>query len=812
MHCASCAGKIENALKQIEGVGSAVVNFAAETATVEWDEKRADLEDLAKAVKSIGYELQTGIERKQLLNLKVVGMNSPHCAGVVEGAIKKLPGIEGVEVDYNNARAKVVLDTNKIDESKILEVIADAGYKPLREEGEDLEDKERRERQREFALIRRKVLVGAVLTGLIFLLTYLPLPFPSLFWKNFSLFLLTIPVQFWVGSQFYKGLVLLFKYKTADMNTLIAIGTLAAFLYSTVATFFPHLFERGGIPADVYFDTSAAIITLILLGRLLEARAKGEASEAIKKLMGLAAKTAKVLRDGKEQEIPIEQVRVGDIVVVHPGEKIPVDGIIVEGKSSIDESMVTGESMPVSKSKGDKVIGATLNQTGTFKFKATRVGKDTLLSQIIKMVEEAQGSKAPIQRLADLVASYFVPAVLLIAAATFLIWFFFGPQPALTFALVNTVAVLIIACPCALGLATPTAIMVGTGIGAQHGILIKNAEALEIAHKVEAIILDKTGTLTEGKPKVTDIIKLKTKSEELKTKSVKLKTDKSKRDEDEILRLAAAAELRSEHPLGKAVVEEARRRRLKIQEPESFRSVTGAGVKARMKGVWVYVGRRLKEKDGVEEAEKLQNQGKTVFFVYRQKRLLGLIAVADTLKKNSKKAVEELHKLGLEVIMMTGDNPKTARAIARQVGIERVLAEVLPQDKAQKVDDLQKGGKIVAMVGDGINDAPALASADVGIAMGTGTDIAMESAGITLMRGDLMGVVKALKLSKATLRIIKQNLFWAFFYNTAFIPIAAGVLYPFFGILLNPIFAAAAMAFSSVSVVSNSLRLKRIRL
>ncbi len=500
-----------------------------------------------------------------------------------------------------------------------------------------------------------------------------------------------------------------------------------------------------------------------------------------------------------EVKIPVEQIKTNDIIVVRPGEKIPVDGVIIEGRSSIDESMVTGESMPVTKTVNDQVIGATINQTGSFKFRATKVGKETVLSQIIKMIEEAQGSKAPIQRLADLISSYFVPVVLIIAGLTFGVWFFFGPSPTFTFALINTIGVLIIACPCALGLATPTAIMVGTGLGAEHGILIKNAQSLEIAHKLETVILDKTGTLTKGEPSVTDIISV-TNS---KTKNQKLN----------ILSLVASVEQRSEHPLGKAIVKKAKKHDLKLIEPKKFKSITGQGIKGIINNQKIYVGKKLDHQSHSQTdlAEDLKDQGKTVVYVYLNNKLIGFIAIADTLKENSKKAVEKLHQLGLKVVMITGDNEKTAQAMAKQLEIDQVMAQVIPQNKAKKVKELQKEGKKVAMVGDGINDAPALAASDVGIAMGTGTDVAMESAGITLMTGDLMGVVKAIKLSKTTMRIIKQNLFWAFFYNSAFIPVAAGVLYPFFGILLNPIFAAGAMAFSSLSVVSNSLRLKKFK-
>ena len=614
------------------------------------------------------------------------------------------------------------------------------------------------------------------------------------------LFLLATPVQFWVGWQFYRGFFVALKNKIANMDTLIAVGTSAAYGYSIVATFFPNFFRGAGLEVNIYFDTAAIIITLILLGRLLEARARAGTSEAIKKLMGLRAKTARVVRDGEEKDIPVEEVIAGDVVVVRPGEKIPVDGIIVEGRTSIDESMVTGESMPVTKEISDSAIGATINKFGSFKFRATKVGKDTVLSQIIELVLRAQGSKAPIQKLADKVTAIFVPSVLGIAAVTFIIWLIFGPAPAFTFALLNFVAVLIIACPCALGLATPTAIMVGTGMGAANGILIKDAESLEIAHKVNTIVMDKTGTITMGQPALTDIITLGSLAE------------------NEILHLAASAEKNSEHPLGVTIVEAAKKKNIEFTDPSSFEAIAGAGVKVEISGKKILVGtkqlmtgQKVVTAGGEQKMTELEEQGKTVMILAVDGKEVGLIAVADTPKVSSRAAVEKLQKMGLEVIMMTGDNQKTAEAIAREVGIKRVIAKVLPENKAEEVKKLQKEGRVVAMVGDGINDAPALAAADVGIAMGTGTDIAMEAGDITLMKGDLKSIVAALGLSKATMKIIKQNLFWAYAYNTILIPVAAGVLFPFFGILLNPILAAGAMGLSSISVVANSLRLKRFK-
>jgi Cu+-exporting ATPase len=587
------------------------------------------------------------------------------------------------------------------------------------------------------------------------------------------------------------------------MNTLIAVGTSAAYVYSVTATFFPSVFEIKGYSAHVYFDTAATIIVLILLGRLLEARAKGKTSEAIKKLMGLQAKTARIIVDGDERDVPIEDVEIGDVVVVRPGEKIPVDGILKEGYSSVDESMISGESIPVEKKAGDGVVGATINKTGSFKFEAQKVGRDTMLSQIINMVQEAQGSKPPIARLADRIASIFVPVVMVIAAVTFVVWFSLGPPPSFTYAMLNFIAVLIIACPCALGLATPTSIMVGTGKGAEHGILIRGAEALETAHKINVIVFDKTGTLTKGEPVVTDIVIC----------------DGSRVTSDELLLFAASAEKGSEHPLGEAIVKKAKERNIQLQNPSEFRAIPGHGIKARIDEKDVLLGNAdFMVNEGISiteiegQAEDLSDRGKTPMYVAVDGSVTGIIAVADTLKDNSVTAVQALGKLGVATVMITGDNRRTAESIAREAGIDSVIAEVLPEDKASEVRKLQSENNVVAMVGDGINDAPALAQSDVGIAIGTGTDVAIEASDITLISGDLKGVVASVALSKATIKNIKQNLFWAFAYNTILIPLAAGILFPFFGILLNPMFAAAAMGMSSVTVVSNALRLRRFSL
>ena len=816
MTCASCATSIEKGLSKLPGVSRVNVNLASEKASIEYEPGKVDTKTLMDAISDVGY----GVAVKKT-TFSVGGVTCASCVANIEKALNKVPGVISVNVNLASEKATVQYLEDEAGMADFRQAVEGAGYSILAEvspEGIAEPDAATAAARHEVRSLRDKLIFAGAI-GLFMLLVAIS-EFsggwmPSSLGNHYLLWALATPVQFWAGWQFYKGFWAALKHKRANMNTLIAVGTSAAYFYSVTAILFPGFFASGGREASVYFDTAAIIIALILLGRFLEARAKGRTSEAIKKLIGMQAKTARVVRQGEERDIPVEEVVAGDIVIVRPGEKIPVDGTVKEGYSSIDESMVTGESMPVEKRAGDEVIGATINKTGSFRFKATKVGKDTALAQIIKLVEEAQGSKAPIQRLADVISSYFVPIVIGIAAATFIIWYSIGPAPALTFALLNFVAVLIIACPCALGLATPTAIMVGTGKGAENGVLIRSGEALETAHKIKAIILDKTGTLTQGQPVVTDVVA---------TPDFR---------EEELLMMAASAERGSEHPLGESIVNAAKEKNLSLVDATEFNAIAGHGIEAKVNGKKVLLGnlklmqeREVPMEDLEEKSIQFSHEGKTPMFLGIDGQAAGIIAVADTLKPNSKEAVRELHRLGLEVVMLTGDNQRTADAIAQEVGIDRALAEVLPEHKAQEVKKLQDEGKIVAMVGDGINDAPALAQADVGIAIGTGTDVAMEAANITLISGDLRGVVTAISLSKRTLRIIKQNLFWAFAYNSALIPVAAGALFFVFGqtgvpsglrfILgeygfLNPMLAAGAMAASSITVVSNSLRLKKFR-
>ncbi len=731
------------------------------------------------------------------------GMHCASCVRVIEKSLTRTPGVKEANVNLATEKATVTYDDTQCGPAQIASAVSNVGYTVLVEQTKEDEEAEKKRKQRELRDLKIKVFFSLAVGALI-----LWGSFPGLmetapfFLKNFWVqLLLATPVQFWAGLSFYKATIPALKHRTANMDTLVALGTTVAYGYSAFVTIFPQILQSIGIHPEPYFDVAAIIIGLILLGRYFEAKAKAGTSEAIKKLIGLQAKTARVIRNGKDIDIPIDQVAIGDIIRVRPGEKIPVDGQILEGESSVDESMITGESIPVDKTKNDAVVGATINKTGTFTYKATKVGQETMLAQIIKLVQEAQGSKAPIQRIADLISSYFVPVVIMLAFLTFGVWYVFGPSPVLLFALLNTVAVLIIACPCAMGLATPTAIMVGTGKGAEHGILIKDAESLETAHKINTVIFDKTGTLTHGKPEVTDV-----KSLESRVKS------------QEILKLAASLEKGSEHSLAEAIVKKAEEQNMKLESVTKFKAIVGHGVEGLVGQQEVFLGnRRLMEKEKIDfskyqsELERLENEGKTVMTLAVDGALTGLIAVADTVKETAKEGVQALQKMNIEVVMITGDNQRTAKAIANQVGIKRVLAEVLSDQKEAEVRKIQQEGKKVAMVGDGINDAPALAAADIGIAMGTGTDVAIEAAGITLINKDLRSVASAIELSKKTMRTIKLNLFWAFGYNIILIPVAMGILYPIWGILLNPIFASVAMATSSISVVTNSLLLKRAK-
>jgi Cu+-exporting ATPase len=745
------------------------------------------------------------------VRLKLRGMSCASCAKNIEDAISAVPGVNGCSVNFGAEQATIDYDPKTTDLQAIQDAVDAAGYSayPLQEQnlmaGED--DEEKRYRQQESHDLRQKVTVGGIVSivlviGSLPMMTGLHLPLiPAWLHNPWVQLVLTTPVQFWCGKSFYINTWKAFKRHAATMDTLISLGTSAAYLYSLFATLFSGFFVGQGLSADVYYETAAIVITLILLGRLLENRAKGQTSEAIRKLIGLQAKTARLIRNGREVDVPIEAVQIGDVVLVRPGEKIPVDGEVVDGTSTIDEAMVTGESVAVKKQPGDEVIGATINKTGSFKFRATRVGKDTVLAQIVQLVQQAQGSKAPIQRLADQVTGWFVPAVIAIAILTFIIWY--NIMGNITLALITTVGVLIIACPCALGLATPTSVMVGTGKGAENGILIKGAESLEIAHQIKTIVLDKTGTITQGKPTVTDFLTVDGTADS---------------NEIKLIQLAASVERNSEHPLAEAVVRYAQSQEAPLVDVRDFEAVAGSGVQGIVSNHLVQIGtQRWMEELSINtqalqpDKERLEYLSKTAVWLAVDGEIKGLMGIADAIKPTSIQAVKALQKLGLEVVMLTGDNRRTAESIAREVGIKRILAEVRPDQKAATVQAIQAEGKIVAMVGDGINDAPALAQADVGIAIGTGTDVAIAASDITLISGDLQGIVTAIQLSRATIRNIRQNLFFAFIYNVAGIPIAAGILFPFFGWLLNPIVAGAAMAFSSVSVVTNALRLRNFQ-
>lgn len=781
------------------------VNLAQERLNVKFDDSKLIALDIEDAVSKVGYKAEEIKETKKV-TIPIEGMTCAACARNVEKALSKLEGVIKAQVNLALEKTVVEYDGSILKLSEIKQAINNAGYKALDIEREISVDEDRKRKEREIKTMWTKFIFSAVFSiPLLYLamghMVGLPIPNalnPTYYPFRFALaqLLLTIPVII-AGYKFYTvGFPALIR-KSPNMDSLVALGTSAAIIYGLFAIYKISQGEKH-FAHDLYFESAGIIITLILLGKTLETVSKGKTSEAIKKLMGLAPKIATVIYDGVEIEIPIDEVEVGDIIIVKPGEKIPVDGTVTEGYTSVDESMLTGESIPVEKTMGDKVTGGSINKNGSIRFRAEKVGKDTVLSQIIKLVEEAQSSKAPIAKMADIVSGYFVPIVIIIALISALVWYLNGES--LVFAMTIFISVLVIACPCALGLATPTAIMVGTGKGAEYGILIKSGEALETAHKINTVVFDKTGTITEGKPEVTDIITY------------------GGFDKNELLLLAASAEKSSEHPLGEAIVEKAAKENLEPISVEGFDAIPGHGIEAIVGGKKIFMGnlklmrdKQLDVDKFIIDAERLANEGKTPMYISTEDKILGIIAVADIVKENSQKAIERLHDMGMEVVMITGDNKKTANAIAQLVHIDRVFAEVLPSDKAEQISILQREGKKVAMVGDGINDAPALAQADIGIAIGSGTDVAIESADIVLMRNDLLGVAAAIKLSKSTIRNIKQNLFWAFCYNIAGIPIAAGLLYAFGGPKLNPMIAAAAMSLSSVSVVSNALRLKNFK-
>lgn len=794
MSCASCAIQIEKALAKIPGVDKAVVNYMTQEATVTGD---INDQTAKHAVESVGYDIDLGTNHD---------MHKMH--QIPNG--ETMQGMSHVSFRHDDHAEHAKIETAA-----------------------------------EIQIIKNKVIFGIIVSIIVMTLSFSAyIPYfqnisPQIL--NYTMLILATSVLIYIGRQFYLSAWRALKHFSANMDTLIALGTTAAYIYSAWVTLFPSFLSGTGIKAETYFDTTTVILTLIILGKFLEARAKGSASEAITKLIKLQAKTAIVVRGNIETKIPIEEVKVGDIIKVKPGEKIPVDGIITSGISSIDESMITGESIPVEKRAGDEVIGATINKTGTFQFRATKVGKDTALSQIVKLVSEAQGSKAPIQKMADKISGVFVPIVIGIAIIAFILWIIFGPAPAFTFALVTFVTVLIIACPCALGLATPTAILVGTGKGAENGILIRDAEKLEIFGKVNTIVFDKTGTLTRGKPIVTNIIVVSASLSQKDVRStgapqglpVALATHfllpsslQNMSSEQSILIIAASLEKSSEHSLAEAIVKKAEAEKIDLLKPDNFNAIPGHGIEGVIKNKKVYLGNRklmAREKIEIEknieaQIQKLENEGKTVMILALDNIIIGLIAVADTVKEHAKEAINILHQMNIKTLMITGDNERTAKAIAKEVGIDEILADVLPEQKAKIIQNIQNSeiensrqGRVVAMIGDGINDAPALAQADIGVAIGSGTDVAIEAADVTLIADDLRKVAQAIKLSRATMRTIKGNLFWAFIYNILGIPVAAGILYPFFGILLNPMIASGAMAFSSLFVVLNSLRLKSFK-
>ena len=829
---------VEAAVAGLPGVRSAHANTGAGVVAVEYDPQRTTTAALTAALRPAGFRAGGAQTR-----IGIAGLRCASCVGFIEEDLRATPGVLSASVNVGTQEATVAYLPQQTTLAQLHGVIQDWGYQARPAASAEPVDKQEAEHDREYRSLFRKFLFAAIIS-LPVLITAYPqfIPFVRdwsmdtlrLAWLGAAL--LTLPVLAWSGGHFFTGAWAALKHRAANMNTLIALGTGAAWLYSTIAVLFPRLFPEG--TSEPFYDVVAVVIALVVLGQALELRAKGRTSEAIKKLMGLQAKTARVIRAGQELDIPVEEVLVGDVVQVRPGEKVPVDGVILEGSSAVDESMLTGESLPVSKGAGDEVIGATLNKTGAFKFRTTKVGKDTALAQIVKLVQDAQNSKAPIARLADTISGYFVPIVMILAVLTFVAWFDFGPQPQLVYALVTGVTVLIIACPCALGLATPMSLMVGIGKGAEHGILIRSGEALQTAQALKIVVLDKTGTITKGKPELTDVVIADFGFE------IADSPDQSaiRNRQSEMLRLVAGVERSSEHPLAEAIVEGARARNLELADPTAFEAVPGHGVLATIEGRKLAIGNlKLMQREGIalgdleDKAAKLADDGKTPMYVAVDGQAAGLIAVADTVKADSAEAIAALHRMGIEVVMITGDNRRTAEAIARQVGVDRVLAEVLPEDKAAQIKRLQNFGfrnadfgsspsaainpkseirnpkSVVAMVGDGINDAPALAQADVGLAIGTGTDVAIEASDITLIKGSLAGVVTAIEVSRATMRNIKQNLVGAFIYNALGLPVAMGLLYPFFGVLLSPLIAGAAMAFSSVTVVSNANRLRAFK-
>ncbi|MBI5823386.1 MAG: cadmium-translocating P-type ATPase [Chloroflexi bacterium] len=802
---------LELTLRALDGVSEVKVNATAGRLEVQYDAQKMDVARLVGAVKSIGFQVGGANVKIGIENLRCAS-----CVKFIEDELRSTPGVLNATVNLATQEATVDYLPQKTTLSQLNAAIETWGYKPHPATSAAPVDKQEEAHANEYHKLMNKFWFATAISVPVMATAYYQfIPFLRdlnmdtlrLLWGITAL--LTLPVMFWSGSDFFTGAWASFKHRSANMNTLIALGTGAAWLYSTFAILFPSVFPEG--TSEPFYDVVSVVIALVVLGQALELRAKGQSSSAIKKLLGLQAKTARVIRDGKEMDLPVEEVLVGDVIQVRPGEKIPVDGVIVEGASAVDESMLTGESLPASKKMGDEVIGATINKTGAFKFRATKVGKDTALAQIVKMVQDAQNSKAPIARLADTISGYFVPIVMILAVWTFVIWFVVGPQPQLVYALVTSVTVLIIACPCALGLATPMSLMVGIGKGAEHGILIRSGEALQTARAIQIVVLDKTGTITKGKPELTDVV--------ISDQSLALSEVEGSVNSDQLLRLAASVEKVSEHPLAQAIVEGAQARKLEFAEVKDFDAIPGHGVSAKVDGKNILIGNlKLMNRENIalgeleEKSKSLADDGKTPMFIALDGKAAGIIAVADTVKEDSAEAIQALQGMGIEVVMITGDNRRTAEAIARKVGITRVLAEVLPEDKANEIKKLQNYQlpitKIVAMVGDGINDAPALAQADVGLAIGTGTDVAIEASDITLIKGSLKGVVTAIEVSRATMTNIYQNLVGAFFYNVLGIPVAMGLLFPFLGLLLSPLIAGAAMAFSSVTVVGNANRLR----